>query len=98
MDTQLGINNTGIPSFEYYVNTQEEGCFSTNDSVLWANLYTCFKDGLKAKYFQMRGDGGGIININTKKPLLLCLVLLLVIMTLVRHCSVMLTILKMVFS
>ena len=67
IDTQLGINNTGIPSFEYYVNAQEEGCFSTNDSVLWANLYTCFKDDLKAKYFQMRGDGGGIININTKK-------------------------------
>jgi hypothetical protein len=51
MDTQLGINNTGIPSFEYYVNAQEDGCFSTNDSVLWANLYTCYKDALKAKYF-----------------------------------------------
>lgn len=67
MDTQLGINNTGIPSFEYYVNATEEGCFSTNDSILWMNLYKCFYPQLQAKYYALRGMNKGIVNINTGK-------------------------------
>lgn len=67
IDTQLGINNTGIPSFEYYVNAHQEGCFSTNDSVLWQNLFNCFLPELQAKYKQFRGNSPGIVNINTGK-------------------------------
>ena len=55
IDTQLGINNTGIPSFEYYVDATENGTFSTNDSVLWNNLYRNFKGAIIQKYRQLRG-------------------------------------------
>ena len=54
LDTQLGINNTGIPSFEYFVNASTDGCYSTNDSVLWGNIYQCFFDDIKAKYQELR--------------------------------------------
>ena len=54
IDTQLGINNTGIPSFEYYVDATEDGCYSTNDSVLWGNIYKCFFEELKATYQDLR--------------------------------------------
>ena len=67
MDTQLGINNTGIPSFEYYINATAEGSYSTNDSVLWMNLFRSFFPEIKAKYYAMRGAGKGIVNIHTGK-------------------------------
>ena len=55
MDTQLGINNTGIPSFEYNIDATEDGSFSTNDSVLWNNLYALYKDLISTKYEQLTG-------------------------------------------
>ena len=55
IDTQLGINNTGIPSFEYYVDATENGTFSTNDSILWNNLYKNFRGQIIQKYRQLRG-------------------------------------------
>ena len=55
IDTQLGINNTGIPSFEYYVDATENGTFSTNDSLLWNNLYKNFRSQIIQKYRQLRG-------------------------------------------
>ena len=55
IDTQLGINNTGIPSFEYYVDATENGTFSTNDSILWNNLYRNFKGAIIQKYRQLKG-------------------------------------------
>ena len=55
MDTQLGINNTGLPSFDYDIDATEEGMFSTNDSVLWNNLYACFKNAIIEKYEQLIG-------------------------------------------
>lgn len=55
IDTQLGINNTGIPSFEYYIDATEEGSFSTNDSVLWNNFYAFFKNKMVDKYKQLMG-------------------------------------------
>lgn len=53
IDTQLGINNTGIPSFEYYIDATEEKSFSTNDSVLWNNFYLFFKNEMINKYKQL---------------------------------------------
>lgn len=54
MDTQLGINNTGIPSFEYFENATRDGTFSTSDSILWQNLYTCFFTNIAGKYSNLR--------------------------------------------
>jgi hypothetical protein len=61
IDTQLGINNTGIPSFEYNVDATEAGNYSTSDSILWNNFYKFFKNTwMLPKYQNLRG-------IDTKK-------------------------------
>lgn len=59
IDTQLGINNTGIPSFEYYIDATIDGSFSTNDSVLWNNFYRFFKSKIVDKYQQLMGFSNG---------------------------------------
>lgn len=57
IDTQLGINNTGIPSFEYNVDATDDGNYSTSDSILWNNFYKCFKNTyILDKYKQLRGE------------------------------------------
>ena len=55
-DTQLGINNTGIPSFDYSENATVDGTFSTSDSVLWNNLYHNFFQQITAKYSELRHE------------------------------------------
>lgn len=56
IDTQLGINNTGIPSFEYNVDATEAGNYSTSDSLLWNNFYKYFKTSyILKKYKHLRG-------------------------------------------
>ena len=55
LDTQLGINNTGIPSFQYNIDATEDGTFSTNDSVLWNNFYALYKSIIIDKYEQLTG-------------------------------------------
>jgi hypothetical protein len=56
IDTQLGINNTGIPSFEYNVDATEMGNYSTSDSLLWNNFYKYFKNSyILQKYKHLRG-------------------------------------------
>lgn len=56
IDTQLGINNTGIPSFEYNVDATEAGNYSTNDSILWNNFYRYFKNSyILSKYKHLKG-------------------------------------------
>lgn len=63
IDTQLGINNTGIPSFEYSVDATEAGNFSTSDSVLWNNFYKNFKNSyILQKYRQLKGYTTGTGN------------------------------------
>ena len=57
MDTQLGINNTGIPSFAYNVDATEEGNFSTSDSLLWNNFYKNYKSTyILDKYKHLKGE------------------------------------------
>lgn len=61
LDTQLGINNTGIPSFEYNVDATEDGNYSTSDSILWNNFYKYFKSSaILAKYKHLRGVNAGV--------------------------------------
>lgn len=65
IDTQLGINNTGIPSFEYYVDATEDGCFSTNDSLLWNNFYKNFKSLIIQKYRQLKNKSSTFTALRT---------------------------------
>lgn len=61
IDTQLGINNTGIPSFEYNVDATENGNFSTSDSILWNNFYKYFKNSyILMKYKHLKGITAGV--------------------------------------
>lgn len=69
IDTQLGINNTGIPSFEYNVDATEDGNYSTSDSVLWNNFYKYFKTGLIIpKYRHLRGITTSVFGSSLKQP------------------------------
>lgn len=68
MDTQLGINNTGIPSFEYNIDATEDGTFSTNDSVLWNNFYSLFLSIIKDKYEQLTGVPSSNFGTLSKPP------------------------------
>lgn len=61
IDTQLGINNTGIPSFDYNVDATEAGNYSTSDSVLWNNFYKYFKSSyILMKYKHLKGVTEGV--------------------------------------
>lgn len=55
IDTQLGVNNSGVPYWDYYEEASENGTFSTADSVLWNNLWDTDKDNIKARYGELRG-------------------------------------------
>lgn len=56
IDTQLGINNTGIPSFEFNVDATEANNFSTSDSILWNNMYKLLRNTyIVPKYKNLRG-------------------------------------------
>lgn len=70
IDTQLGINNTGIPSFTYDIDATKDGHFSTNSSVLWNNFFTCYKDSyIRNKYRQLRGYDNSTFAKLTNPPL-----------------------------
>lgn len=64
IDTQLGINNSGIPTWEYDIDATLTGQFSTSNSVLWTNLYTCYLEEIKAKYQALRGQLLNYNNLN----------------------------------
>lgn len=54
IDTQLGINNSGVPTWEYDTEATKTGQFSTSNSVLWNNLWECFKQPIKDLYIELR--------------------------------------------
>lgn len=56
IDTQLGINNSGVPSWEYDVNPTDESFFSTSNSVLWNNLWSVFSTAILNRYVEIRKD------------------------------------------
>ena len=65
IDTQLGINNTGIPSFEFNVDATEKGNYSTSDSILWNNFYKFFKGSyILNKYKNLRGQSSSFSALN----------------------------------
>ena len=54
IDTQLGINNSGVPTWDYDVNPTEENMFSTSNGVLWNNLWSVFSSSIKSRYIDLR--------------------------------------------
>lgn len=54
IDTQLGVNNSGVPSWEYYDEPTKQGDFSTADSVLWNNFAECFQETITQTYDKLR--------------------------------------------
>ena len=54
IDTQLGINNSGVPSWEYDVNPTEEYFFSTSNGVLWYNMWAVFQSDILNRYVELR--------------------------------------------
>lgn len=60
VDTQLGIDNSGVPMWEYDVNPSDDRLFSTPGSVLWNNFYAKFATQIKNKYAALRKADGGI--------------------------------------
>ena len=64
IDTQLGVNNSGVPSWEYYTEATETNQFSTSDSVLWNNFFTCFYNDIVAKYNELRKGNLNITNLD----------------------------------
>ena len=56
IDTQLGINNTGIPSYTFNIDATLNHNFSTSDSILWNNLYSMKKGSIIGTYENLRGE------------------------------------------
>ena len=54
VDTQLGIDNSGVPLWDYDVNPSDDRVFSTPGSVMWNNFYSEFLTQIKNKYAQLR--------------------------------------------
>jgi hypothetical protein len=68
IDTQLGVNNSGIPSWEYNVepttgfnNAGGAKAFSTSNSLLWMNFHASFvedkPDEIRSAYRALRESG-----------------------------------------
>ena len=55
IDTQLGVNNSGVPYWDYYEEASKNNTFSTPNSVLWVNLWECCKEEIKSKYNELTG-------------------------------------------
>lgn len=64
IDTQLGVNNSGVPYWDYYEEVSKNGTFSTPDSVLWVNLWNCFESEIKNKYDELTGNKLTIANLD----------------------------------
>ena len=54
IDTQLGINNSGVPTWDYGVDPSDQNSFSTSDSVLWNNFGVLYNDAIQIQYQDLR--------------------------------------------
>ena len=64
VDTQLGVNNSGVPSWEYDTEATRTGQFSTSNSVLWNNFWECFNQSVKDLYIVLRKNALTIEKLN----------------------------------
>lgn len=60
VDTQLGVNNSGVPSWDYFEEPSRDGTFSTSDSVLWVNFGQAFNTRIQDVYHKLRIDPNGL--------------------------------------
>lgn len=58
IDTQLGINNSGVPTWDYFIEATETGQFSTSNGVLWNNMWqdSTYKNHIKNRYIELRKE------------------------------------------
>lgn len=54
IDTQLGINNSGVPTWDYGVDPSDQNSFSTSDSVLWNNFGAVYDNAIQVQYQDLR--------------------------------------------
>ena len=54
IDTQLGINNSGVPTWDYGIDPSDQNSFSTSDSVLWNNFGTVYDNAIQIQYQNLR--------------------------------------------
>ena len=54
IDTQLGINNSGVPTWDYGVDPSDQNSFSTSDSVLWNNFGVVYDNAIQVQYQDLR--------------------------------------------
>ena len=64
VDTQLGINNSGVPLWDYDISPSDRKVFSTPDSVLWNNFYDAFLINIREKYASLRKTKLNYRNLN----------------------------------
>lgn len=64
IDTQLGVNNSGVPYWDYYVEPTAQNIFSTPNSVLWNNLWACFNKNIKKRYESLRSTNLTVEKLN----------------------------------
>jgi hypothetical protein len=57
MDTQLGVNNSGVVYWDYHNDPEEQGLFSGASSVLWTNINAVFQTEAQTLYRLMREKG-----------------------------------------
>ena len=59
IDTQLGVDNSGVPLWDYNTRPSDNGIFSTSNSVLWNNFYSCFLPQIRTIYAELRSGKNG---------------------------------------
>ena len=64
VDTQLGIDNSGVPLWDYDVNPTEDRVFSTPGSVMWTNFFATKLTQIKNKYAELRKTKLNFENLN----------------------------------
>ena len=55
VDTQLGVDNSGVPSWEYNVEPSKEKHFSTSNSILWTCFDKVYAERIQQEYVRLRG-------------------------------------------
>jgi hypothetical protein len=56
----LGVNNSGVPSWDYFEEPSRDGTFSTSDSSLWVNFGQAFATRIEEVYHKLRTAQNGL--------------------------------------
>lgn len=64
IDTQLGVDNSGVPSWEYNVEPSAQKHFSTSNSILWTCFDAAYQNRIQTEYKTLRGNNLKIDTLN----------------------------------